>query len=95
MGKFIAATAGAALNKSILELRGSDPYLILEDANIDVAAQLCVNSRLLDAGQSCIGAKRFIIADSIYDEFTSKFISHELSAIGLREFMNIKTIVVK
>ena len=64
-GKAVAAAAGANLKKSVLELGGSDPYVILEDADVDTAAKLCVTSRLLNAGQSCIGAKRFIIADSI------------------------------
>lgn len=73
-GKAVAATAGAVLKKSVLELGGSDPYLILEDADIATAARLCVTSRLLNAGQSCIGAKRFIIADSVYDEFKAEFV---------------------
>jgi len=73
-GKAVAAAAGASLKKSVLELGGSDPYLILEDADISNAAKLCVTSRLLNAGQSCIGAKRFIIADSVYDEFKSEFV---------------------
>ncbi len=72
-GKAVAATAGAALKKSVLELGGSDPYLILEDAEIYTAARLCVTSRLLNAGQSCIGAKRFIIADAVYDAFKEEF----------------------
>ncbi len=73
-GKAVASAAGYALKKSVLELGGSDPYLILEDADIENAARLCVTSRLLNAGQSCIGAKRFIVADKIYDEFTAEFV---------------------
>ena len=73
-GKAVAAAAGANLKKSVLELGGSDPYVILEDADVVTAAKLCVTSRLLNAGQSCIGAKRFIIADSIYDAFKSEFV---------------------
>jgi succinate-semialdehyde dehydrogenase/glutarate-semialdehyde dehydrogenase len=73
-GRSVASAAGAALKKSVLELGGSDPYLILEDANIETAARLCVTSRLLNAGQSCIGAKRFIVADKIYNQFRDEFV---------------------
>jgi len=73
-GRSVASVAGAVLKKSVLELGGSDAYLILEDADVETAARLCVTSRLLNAGQSCIGAKRFIIADSIYDQFKTEFV---------------------
>ncbi|MCE1197787.1 MAG: NAD-dependent succinate-semialdehyde dehydrogenase [Marinilabiliales bacterium] len=73
-GKSVAEAAGAHLKKSLLELGGSDPYLILEDADISEAARLCVASRLLNAGQSCIGAKRFIIADAVYEDFKALFV---------------------
>ncbi|TRX72437.1 NAD-dependent succinate-semialdehyde dehydrogenase [Carboxylicivirga sp. M1479] len=72
-GKAVAATAGKHLKKCVLELGGSDPYLILEDADIDAAVDACVAGRILNTGQSCIGAKRFIILDEVYDEFATKF----------------------
>ncbi len=79
-GKSVAQAAGAALKKTVLELGGSDPYLVLPDANIEEAARLCVAGRLLNAGQSCIGAKRFIIHEAVYDQFRDLFIRYMLEA---------------
>ena len=73
-GQSVASVAGSVLKKSVLELGGSDPYLILEDADIETASRLCVTSRLLNAGQSCIGAKRFIIMDQVYNQFKAEFV---------------------
>ena len=72
-GKKVAEISGHYLKKTVLELGGSDPYLILNDADIDLAAEKCAAGRLLNAGQSCIGAKRFIVMEGVYDEFTAKF----------------------
>lgn len=73
-GKSIASLAGSLIKKTVLELGGSDPYLILEDADIESAAQCCVTARLLNGGQSCIAAKRFIIVEAVYDEFEKLFL---------------------
>lgn len=75
-GKSVAAVAGSVLKKTVLELGGSDPYLILDDADLDEAARLCAAGRLLNAGQSCIGAKRFIVMDAVYDAFRDAFVQH-------------------
>ncbi len=73
-GISVAKNAGAQLKKSVLELGGSDPYLVLEDADLDSAAETCVNSRLLNGGQSCIAAKRFIVVEKIYNDFEKLFL---------------------
>ena len=73
-GKSVAAIAGNVLKKSVLELGGSDPYLILEDADLIEAAKMCVTSRLINGGQSCIAAKRFIIVEKVFDQFQELFL---------------------
>src|SRR5687768_16381193 len=74
-GKAIAALAGARLKKTVLELGGSDPYLVLEDADLQQAAKICAASRLINSGQSCIAAKRFIVVDAVHDKFVEHFIA--------------------
>lgn len=68
-GKAVASLAGASLKKSVLELGGSDPYLILADADIAQAAEICVQARMAVSGQVCISAKRLIVVESVYDAF--------------------------
>ncbi|MCU7833573.1 MAG: aldehyde dehydrogenase family protein, partial [gamma proteobacterium symbiont of Lucinoma myriamae] len=68
-GQHVAAQAGQNLKKSVLELGGSDPYIILEDADIDLAVASCGASRMLNGGQVCIAAKRFIVVESKRAEF--------------------------
>jgi succinate-semialdehyde dehydrogenase/glutarate-semialdehyde dehydrogenase len=72
-GMQVAQQAAGLLKKSVLELGGSDAYLVLEDADLEAAAETCVQSRLINNGQSCIAAKRFILLEGIADEFTEIF----------------------
>ncbi len=71
-GKSVAALAGKHLKKTVLELGGSDPYVILDDADLDLAVEKCVASRLINTGQSCIAAKRFIVTDQNAQKFTEQ-----------------------
>lgn len=80
-GSAVAEIAGRRIKKTVLELGGSDAYLILEDANLEKAAEICKNSRLLNVGQSCIGAKRIIIVKEVYDDFLKLFKEKMESAI--------------
>lgn len=73
-GKKVAEKAGSLIKKTVLELGGSDAYIILEDADLDKAAEICVNSRLVNGGQSCIAAKRFVVVKSVEKEFTRLFV---------------------
>jgi succinate-semialdehyde dehydrogenase / glutarate-semialdehyde dehydrogenase len=74
-GKIVAEAAGKNLKKVLLELGGSDPYLVLEDANLDEAIEICVKGRINNSGQTCVAAKRFIVLDAIYDDFKKGFVA--------------------
>ncbi len=89
-GKKIAETCGKLLKKNVLELGGSDPFIVLDDANLDDAVKNAVTARLINNGQSCIAAKRFIITKSIYDEFENKFVD-EMLKVKVGDPMDIAT----
>jgi succinate-semialdehyde dehydrogenase/glutarate-semialdehyde dehydrogenase len=72
-GSSVASLAGKHIKKSILELGGSDAFIVLTDANIEKAVQVALNSRMMNAGQTCISAKRFIVEESVSEEFTHLF----------------------
>jgi succinate-semialdehyde dehydrogenase/glutarate-semialdehyde dehydrogenase len=80
-GRAVAAKAGAMLKKTVLELGGSDPYLVLADADVDAAAVICAKGRLVNGGQSCIAAKRFIVVDEVRAEFEKKFVGWMRAAV--------------
>jgi succinate-semialdehyde dehydrogenase/glutarate-semialdehyde dehydrogenase len=73
-GRAIARKAGELLKKTVLELGGSDPYLVLEDADLELAATVCAKGRLVNGGQSCIAAKRFIVVEPVRRDFERRFV---------------------
>lgn len=74
-GKKVAATAGAHLKKQVLELGGSDAYIVLDDADLDVAIEVSVRGRLVNSGQSCVAAKRFVVVKSMRKAFEERFVA--------------------
>ena len=91
-GKRVGELASKDLKRFVLELGGSDPLVVFEDADIDRVAQMAVKSRFLNTGQSCIAAKRFIVVKEIVDEFTKLFVENaENEVIG--DPMNSKTTI--
>ncbi|NHK26785.1 NAD-dependent succinate-semialdehyde dehydrogenase [Parvularcula flava] len=73
-GKHVGEVAGKALKKMVLELGSNDAYLVLEDADLDLAVEHCVKGRIFNNGETCVNAKRFIVADKIYDAFVDRFV---------------------
>ncbi|MGW4875575.1 NADP-dependent succinic semialdehyde dehydrogenase [Streptomyces sp. NPDC004262] len=74
-GRAVAATAGEMIKKTVLELGGSDPYVVMPSADIDRAARTAVTARVQNNGQSCIAAKRFIVHTDVYDAFAERFVA--------------------
>ena len=91
-GKAVAKKAGSVLKKTVLELGGSDPYLVLKDADLEKASDACLKGRLLNAGQSCIAAKRFIIEQPIKSNFEKIIINKIKNQVVGDPFDNRTTI---
>lgn len=89
-GMAVAATSGHVLKKNVLELGGSDAFIVLEDADLDGAAQTAVRARFQNTGQSCIAAKRFIVVESVADAFVQKFVE-AASTLQVGDPMDRKT----
>jgi succinate-semialdehyde dehydrogenase/glutarate-semialdehyde dehydrogenase len=89
-GRSVAATAGKNIKKSVLELGGSDPFVVMPSADFEAAVSTAVTARMINNGQSCIAAKRFIIHEKIYDAFLEKFVAR-VSAIRVGDPMDEKT----
>ncbi|MFC1791531.1 NAD-dependent succinate-semialdehyde dehydrogenase [Gemmatimonadota bacterium] len=91
-GKAVAAKAGEMLKKTVLELGGSDPYVVLEDADLDSAVATCTMARLINSGQSCIAAKRFIVVDKVRAGFEERFVA-SMAAAKMGDPMEEDTLV--
>jgi len=89
-GRSVAATAGKQIKKTVLELGGSDPFIVMPSAKLDEAVTTAVKARTINNGQSCIAAKRFIVAAEIYDEFEKRFVD-EMHALRIGDPMEDST----
>ena len=85
-GRAVATVAGRHLKKTVLELGGSDPFVVAASADLELAVKTAVDARIINNGQSCIAAKRFIVVEEIADEFTSRFVSR-MSALKVGDPM--------
>jgi len=89
-GRSVASAAGKNVKKSVMELGGSDPFIVMPSADLEQAVSTAVTARMINNGQSCIAAKRFIIHEKIYDEFLKRFVAG-VSAIRVGDPMDEKT----
>ncbi|MEJ2555325.1 MAG: NAD-dependent succinate-semialdehyde dehydrogenase [Anaerolineae bacterium] len=89
-GRAVGKKAGETLKKSVLELGGSDPYVVLEDADLEGTVATCVSSRLINSGQSCIAAKRFVVVEAQREQFEKRFVER-MRAVKMSDPMDEAT----
>ncbi len=89
-GRSVGEAAGRALKKTVLELGGSDPFIVMASADIPAAAKTAVTARMINNGQSCIAAKRFIVHEDVYDDFLERFVAG-VNAVKVGDPMNAST----
>jgi len=75
VGKQVAKEAASLSKKTVMELGSNDAFLVLEDADIDHAVKMCIQGRVINNGETCVAAKRFVVVDAVYDEFREKFVA--------------------
>lgn len=92
VGAIVASQAGKALKKQVLELGGSDPFIVLADADLEAAAEMAVKARYINVGQSCVNAKRFIIEESVADRFVELFTARA-AALKIGDPMELDTAI--
>jgi succinate-semialdehyde dehydrogenase/glutarate-semialdehyde dehydrogenase len=89
-GRYISQKASKHLKKSVLELGSNDAYLVLEDADLELAVKTCVQGRLYNNGQTCVSAKRFVVTEAVYDAFISAFVE-QMKSINMGDPMKEDT----
>ena len=89
-GRQISQKASKHLKKSVLELGSNDAYLVLEDADLELAVKTCVKGRLFNNGETCVSAKRFVVTEAVYDAFISAFVE-QMKAIKMGDPMMVNT----
>jgi succinate-semialdehyde dehydrogenase/glutarate-semialdehyde dehydrogenase len=89
-GQSVAAICGSEIKKTVLELGGSDAFVVMPSADLDLAAEVAVTARVQNNGQSCIAAKRFIVHDAVHDEFARRFVAR-MAALVVGDPMDDET----